>query len=58
MSKLSFSDGVTIDTDGPYRKLHLKDGWYVVGNGLLSPVLDEEEADAELKEIKRDWYHV
>ncbi len=43
--KLKFSDGIVIDTAGPLRKLHLKDGWYVVGNGFCIPVADEGEAD-------------
>lgn len=41
---LRFSDGVTIDTSGEYRPLKLKDGWYVVGNGLCMPVESRKEA--------------
>ena len=48
MSKLNFSDDVSIDTSGPYRTLELYDGWYVVGNGTLSPCRDEAAAKAEL----------
>ena len=43
--KLKFSDGITIETAGPLRKLHLEDGWYVVGNGFCIPVASEDEAD-------------
>lgn len=43
--KLKFTDGVEIDTGGPLRKLHLEDGWYVVGNGFCIPVASESEAD-------------
>jgi len=40
---LRFSDGVTIDTSGPLRKLVLRDGIYLVGEGYLIPVKDEAE---------------
>ncbi len=43
--KLQFTDGITIDTGGPLRKLHLEDGWYVVDEGFLIPVASEGEAD-------------
>jgi len=43
MSILKFSDGVSIDTSGKLRTIHLKDGWYVTGNGLLIPVGSHEE---------------
>ena len=38
MPKLEFSDGMTFDIDGPYRVEHRKDGFYLVGNGVLCPV--------------------
>ena len=43
--KLEFSDGITIETSRPLRKLQLEDGWYVVGNGFCIPVASEREAD-------------
>jgi hypothetical protein len=43
MGKLSFSDGIEIDTSGELRLLELYDGWYVVGEGRLIPVEDEDE---------------
>ena len=43
--ELKFNDGVTIETGGPLRTLHLEDGWYVVGNGFCIPVASEGEAD-------------
>ena len=43
--ELQFTDGITIETSGPLRKLHLEDGWYVVGNGFCIPVASEGEAD-------------
>ena len=48
---LKFSDGVIIDTSGPLRKLHLEDGWYVVGNGFCIPVASEREADKTIVEM-------
>ena len=41
--KLTFTDGITIDTSGPLRKLRLSDGWYVVGEGMSIPCNTEEE---------------
>lgn len=49
--KLKFSDGVTIDTSGPLRKLNLADGWYVVGNGFSIPVDSEDEANETILEM-------
>ena len=43
MSILRFDDGIEIDTSGELRLLELYDGWYVVGEGVLIPVKDEEE---------------
>jgi hypothetical protein len=44
MSVLRFSDGQEFDTSGSYRTIHRADGFYVIGNGFLCPVEDEEEA--------------
>tara|TARA_Y100001973_G_C5189580_1_gene330063 strand:- start:1420 stop:1596 length:177 start_codon:yes stop_codon:yes gene_type:complete len=52
MSKLRFSDGVTIDTSGPLRVLRLTDGYYVVGEGMSIPVNSREEALKYIKETK------
>jgi hypothetical protein len=41
---LRFNDGVNIDTSGPLRVLRLRDGYYVVGQGMSIPVCDREEA--------------
>jgi hypothetical protein len=43
MSILRFDDGIEIDTSGEFRLLELYDGWYVVGEGRLIPVKDDEE---------------
>ena len=59
--KLRFDDGIEIDTTGPLRKLYLDDGWYVVGEGTLCPVDNEEERTYEKKlriqEIKVKEHH-
>ena len=49
--KLEFSDGITIETSGPLRKLHLEDGWYVVGAGFCIPTASECEADKTILEM-------
>jgi len=49
--KLEFSDGITLETSGPFRKLHLEDGWYVVGAGFCIPTASEEEADETLLQM-------
>jgi len=38
MGKLNFSDREGFDTSGPLRTEERKDGWYVVGGGLLLAV--------------------
>jgi hypothetical protein len=48
---LKFSDGITIDTDGPYHATHLADGWYVTGHGLCCPVADAAEADEMIHDL-------
>jgi hypothetical protein len=45
---LKFSDGVEIDTSGPLRPLHLHDGWYVVGGGMLIAVDSLQKARDEI----------
>lgn len=48
MGALKFSDGIEIDTSGELKLLELYDGWYVVGEGKLIPVNDEEEGLIEI----------
>jgi len=52
MSKLKFSDGITIDTSGPYRAISMKDGMYVVGCGCCIPVENGKEAIEIIKLLK------
>jgi hypothetical protein len=51
---LRFNDGVNIDTSGPLRTLRLKDGYYVVGQGMCIPVADREEARAIIEEMSNN----
>jgi len=51
MSTLNFSDGISINTEGKLRPLHLGDGWYVVGEGCLIPVEDMTEAQEVIKKL-------
>lgn len=50
---IKFSDGVSVDTSGELRCLHLKDGYYVVGRGFLIPVADQEEAAATIRDMNK-----
>jgi hypothetical protein len=51
MSILRFTDGESFDTSGPIRKEKRYDGWYVLGDGKMIPVRDEEEADKVIKRL-------
>ena len=53
MSILRFSDGEVFDTSGPLRKEERRDGWYVIGGGVLLPVASEEAADRYLREARQ-----
>ena len=48
---LRFNDGVNIDTSGKLRVLRLRDGYYVVGEGMCIPVADRKEAKEVIKEM-------
>lgn len=52
MGILRFSDGIEVDTSGPLRLLELHDGWYIVGEGRLIPVKDEEEGEQILYKLE------
>ena len=54
MSVLRFNDGVNIRTDGPLRVLRLRDGYYVVGNGMLMPVDSRAEGLAIMRDMLRN----
>jgi hypothetical protein len=44
MSTLKFTDGEEFNTSGELRAEERQDGWYVLGEGKLIPVADEEDA--------------
>jgi hypothetical protein len=48
---MQFSDGMSFDTSGPLRTICKSDGLYVVGNGLLIPVEDYNEAEALIEKL-------
>jgi len=50
--KLEFTDGVSFDTSGEYRIETRADGQYVVGRGLLIPVVSDREATELLAGLK------
>jgi len=43
MSTLRFNDGISFDTSGPLRIICKRDGMYVVGEGMMVPVRDQDE---------------
>jgi len=44
MGRINFSDGEVFNTCGPVRAEQRKDGWYVMGKGMLIPVDNMAEA--------------
>jgi hypothetical protein len=55
MSILRFDDGIEIDTSGELRLLELYDGWYVVGEGRLIPVKDEEAGKLQIVNLLDEY---
>ena len=53
MSSLRFTDGMSFDMSGPLRLALRSDGMYVVGQGLLVPVRDEEEGRQLIENITK-----
>jgi hypothetical protein len=51
MSKLKFSDGEVFDVSGILRVEERKDGWYVIGGGMLVPVDDKEDGERYIKRL-------
>jgi hypothetical protein len=54
MAKIRFSDGQTIETGGRLRVQRERDGWYVVGEGILEAVASKAEGLAIIQHIRRD----
>ena len=53
---LKFNDGEEFNVNSPLHKEHRKDGWYVVGSGILIPVNTEEDADKTINDMKSEFY--
>jgi len=51
---MRFSDGISFDTSGPLRLTRRKDGWYVVGNGMLCPVDSPGEGEKFMARLKEN----
>jgi hypothetical protein len=49
---MKFSDGMEINTDGPYRIVRKSDGLYVTGRGYLCPVDTREEGEQLITDLK------
>jgi len=49
---LKFSDGTSFDTSGDYRVIGRRDGYYLVGRGLMTPIDSPEEGYEKIKRFK------
>ena len=54
MAKLRFTDGVEFDTSGKLRVEKRRDGFYVVGDGMLVAVDSRKEGEEFIAEMKGD----
>lgn len=52
MTVLRFTDGMKFITGGELRATERGDGWYVVGQGMLIPVVNKEEANRIIESFK------
>lgn len=50
---LRFNDGQNFDTSGPLRLTKRKDGWYVIGQGMLIPVDSPAEGNETIAKFKK-----
>ena len=50
---LRFTDGVTLHTEGPLRTVCLRDGWYVLGQGMSIPCRDQADAESTLAALRQ-----
>jgi len=50
---LRFNDGMNFDTTGPLRITRRRDGYYVIGEGMLIPVDSREEGKETILEMKK-----
>ncbi len=49
--EMNFTDGMELETSGPYRIIRKSDGLYVVGNGVLCAVNTREEGAELIRKI-------
>jgi len=49
---LRFNDGIEFDTSGELRVERRRDGYYVVGNGMMYAVDTREEGEVEIAAMK------
>ena len=52
MTTLKHVGDLIIDATGPYRKIRLPDGLYIVGQEMMIAVESDEEADQVLEQLK------
>ena len=50
---MRFSDGMTFDTSGQLRLTKRRDGWYVIGQGMLLPIDSPEEGREIIAQMKK-----
>ena len=49
---MKFSDGMEFDKSGPLRLERRRDGYYVVGSGMLCPVRDFHDGQAVIADLQ------
>lgn len=54
MSTLRFTDGLVVDTKGPLRIQRLKDGYYVIGRGMMIPINSRNEGYDIINSMKEE----
>ena len=52
--KLRFTDGMEFGTSGELRVIRRKDGWYVVGRGMLLAVDGREDGERLIEELRKE----
>jgi hypothetical protein len=51
MSKLTFTDGESFDLSGPLRLEERYDGWYVLGNNRMIPVVSQDAGNILITQL-------
>jgi len=51
---LRFTDGMSFDTSGPMRIVYKSDGMYVVGEGMMVPVRDQDDGRQLIENILKN----